>query len=63
MADTVLLVQRFTTTEYEKVTTTWVAPVPLPQLLILKISLKCDSNSPAVKTVYMDDLSLEPVRR
>lgn len=63
MADTVLLVQRFATTEYEKVTATWVAPVPLQELLILKLSLRCDANAPAAKIVYLDDVSLEPVRR
>lgn len=61
MADTGLLVQRFTTTQYEKVTATWVAPVPLQEMLILRISIKCDTYSPAPKIVYLDDISLEPM--
>lgn len=61
MNDLVLLVQRFTTTQYEKVTATWVAPVPLAELLILRISLRCDTYAAAAKIVYLDDVSLNRV--
>lgn len=63
MDNTVLIVQRFTTTQYEMVTASWVAPVPLDEMLILKISLKCDSYATAAKIVYFDDVSLDAVRR
>lgn len=60
--DTVLVVQKFTDTEYNMVTATWVAPVPLDALIILKVKLQCSTTAQVIKAVYLDDISLQPVR-
>lgn len=62
MNDSDIFVQNFTTTGYELATATWVAPVPLDELLILKVVMQCNATAPGMKVVYLDDVSLERVR-